>query len=84
MDSKFSQFPDIAYPIETIWSELKDRIRHRAPNIIEELKQYCLEEQNKIELKKYFKNFEAKIKLCKEIKGERLNEYNLREKRKTE
>ena len=70
--------PDLAYPIETVWAELKDKIKHRAPKTIEELKQYCLEEWNKIEPKKYFKNFEAKIKLCKEINGERLNEYNLR------
>ena len=42
------------------------------------MKKFCLEEWNKIEPKKYFKNFEAKIKLCKEINGERLNEYNLR------
>ena len=49
------------------------------------MKKYCLEEWNKIEPKKYFKNFEAKIKLCKQINGERLNEYNLREiRRKTE
>ena len=77
--------PDLAYPIETVWAELKDRVRRRAPNTIEELKKYCLEEWNKIEPKKYFKNFEAKIKLCKQINGERLNEYNLREiRRKTE
>ena len=46
------------------------------------MKQYCIEEWNNIDPKKYFKNFEAKIKLCKEINGERLNEYNLKEIRK--
>ena len=46
------------------------------------MKKYCLEEWNKIEPKKYFKDFEAKIKLCKQINGERLNEYNLKEIRK--
>ena len=38
--------------------------------------------ENKIEPRKYFKNFEEKIKLCKEINGERLNEFKLREIRK--
>ena len=32
--------------------------------------------------KKYFKKFEAKIKLCKEINGEKLKEYDLKEIRK--
>ena len=73
---------DTKFPIETVWAELKDRVRHRATNTIEELKKYCLEEWNKIDPKKYFKNFEAKIKLCKKINGEMLNEYNLREIRR--
>ena len=42
------------------------------------MKQYYIEERNK----NYFKNFEAKIKLYKEINGEKLNEYNLKEIRK--
>ena len=74
--------PDLAYPIETVWAELKDKVGVRDPKTYEELKQYCIEEWNKIDSKKYFKNFEAKIKLCKEINGERLNEYNLKEIRK--
>ena len=71
--------PDLAYPIETVWAELKDKVKRRKPKTIEDLKKFCIEEWNKIEPKKYFKHFEEKIKLCKEIKGERLNEYNLRE-----
>ena len=72
----------MAYPIETVWAELKDKVGVRDPKTYEELKQYCIEEWNKIEPKKYFKNFEAKIKLCKEINGERLNKYNLKKIRK--
>ena len=30
--------PDLAYPIEIVWAELKDKIKHRAPKTIEELK----------------------------------------------
>ena len=30
--------PDLAYPIETVWAELKDKIKHKAPKTIEELK----------------------------------------------
>ena len=74
--------PDLAYPIETVWAELKDRVGNRNPQTYEDLKRYCIEEWNKIEPSKYFKNFEAKIKLCKEIGGERLNEFKLREIRK--
>ena len=73
---------DLAYPIETVWAELKDRMGNRNPQTYEDLKRYCIEEWNKIEPRKYFKNFEAKIKLCKEIGGERLNEFKLREIRK--
>ena len=67
--------PDLAYPIETVWAELKDRVGNRNPQTYEDLKRYCIEEWNKIEPRKYFKNFEAKIKLCKELNGERLNEF---------
>ena len=74
--------PDLAYPIETGREELKDRVGNRNPQTYEDLKRYCIEEWNKIEPRKYFKNFEAKIKLCKEIGGERLNEFKLREIRK--
>ena len=74
--------PDLAYPIETVWAELKDKVGNRNPKTYEELKNYCIEEWNKIEPRKYFKNFEEKIKLCKELNGERLNEFKLREIRK--
>ena len=72
--------PNLAYPIEALWPELKDKVGVRDPKTYEELKQYYIEERNK----NYFKNFEAKIKLCKEINGERLNEYKLKEIRKNE
>ena len=74
--------PNLAYPIEALWAELKDKVGVRDPKTYEELKQYYIEEWNKIAPKKYFKNFESKIKLCKEINGEKLKEYNLKEIRK--
>ena len=70
---KLSSTEDDEYKEKSLKEKLKD---------LEELKKYCLEEWNKIEPKKYFKDFEAKIKLCKQINGERLNEFNLKEIRK--
>ena len=36
--------PDLAYPIETVWAELKDRVGNRNPQTYEDLKRYCIEE----------------------------------------
>ena len=43
--------PDLAYPIENIWGYLKPRIKKRNPKNIDELKQFTVEEWNKIPLK---------------------------------
>ena len=40
--------PDIAYPIETLWAELKKRVKSRNPKNLEELKIITIEEWNKI------------------------------------
>ena len=56
--------PDIAYPIETLWAELKKRIKDRRPKNLDELRQISIEEWNKIPknfIQKLFKNF---IKRC--------------------
>ena len=52
--------PDIAYPIETLWAELKKRVKSRNPKNLEELKIIAIEECNKIPVdyaKKLFINF---------------------------
>ena len=65
-----------------MWAELKDKVKHRKPKTIEDLKKFCIEEWNKIEPKKYFKHFEEKIKLCKEIKRKGLMNIFKRNKEK--
>ena len=52
--------PDIAYPIETLWAELKKRVKEKRAKNLHELKQITIEEWNKIPksfIKKLFKNF---------------------------
>ena len=68
-DDKFIQnsphSPDIAYLIETLWTELKRRVKDRNPKNLDELKKITIEEWNKIQKKfipKLLKNF---IKRCK-------------------
>ena len=59
--------PDIAYPIETLWAELKKRVKSRNPKNAEELKERTIEEWNNIPkdyIKKLFNNF---IRRCKKI-----------------
>ena len=63
-DDKFIQnaphSPDIAYPIETLWAELKKRVKNRNPKDLEELKVRRIEEWNKIPkdyIKKLFNFF---------------------------
>ena len=59
--------PDIAYPIETLWAELKRKVKSRNPKNLEELKEITIEEWNKIP-KDYIKNlFNNFIKRCKKI-----------------
>ena len=40
--------PDLVYPIETVWAELKDKVGNRNPKTYEDLKNDCIEEWNKI------------------------------------
>ena len=40
--------PDISYPIETLWAELKRRVKNRKPKNLEELKEITIEELNQI------------------------------------
>ena len=77
--------PDIAYPIETLWAELKKRVKSRNPKNLEELKERTIEEWNKIP-KDYIRNlFDNFIKRCNkiiELKGGRLEPEHLRDIRK--
>ena len=77
--------PDIAYPIETLWAELKRRVKDRRPKKLDELRQISIEEWNKIPknfIQKLFKNFIKRCKKIIELKGGRLEPAHLREIRK--
>ena len=77
--------PDIAYPIETLWAELKKRVKSRNPKNPEELKIITIEEWNKIPVdyvKKLFINFRKRCEKIIELNGGRLEPEHLREIRK--
>ena len=77
--------PDIAYPIETLWAELKKRVKNRNPKSLEELKEITIEEWNKIPkdyIKKLFNNYIKRCNKIIELKGGRLEPEHLRDIRK--
>ena len=43
--------PDLAYPIENLWGIIKQRVKRRNPETLEDLKSYLLEEWNSVPLK---------------------------------
>ena len=51
--------PDLAYPIETLWANLKKEVKNRNPKTVEDLKKFCIEEWNKIN-KKFILNISLK------------------------
>ncbi len=75
----------ILHTIETLWAELKKRVKGRNPKNLDELKEIVIEEWNKIPMdyiKKLFKNF---LKICKkiiEIEGGRLEPSHSRDIRR--
>ena len=77
--------PDIAYPIETLWAELKKRVKSRNPKNLEELKEITIEEWNQIPkdyIKGLFTNFIQRCKKIIELNGGRLEPEHLRAIRK--
>ena len=56
-NQNFPSSQDLIFPTKTVWEELKEIDLNRNPKIYEEEKKYCIEEWNKIEPRKYFKNF---------------------------
>ena len=70
--------PDIAYPIETLWAELKKRVKERRAKNLDELKLITIEEWNKIQksfIQKHFKNFNKRCKKIIELNGEVYSQY---------
>ena len=77
--------PDIAYPIETLWAELKKKVKERRAKNLDELKQITIEEWNKIPksfIQKLFKNFIKRCKKIIELDGGRLEPIHLKQIRK--
>ena len=77
--------PDIAYPIETLWAELKKRVKDRNPRNLDELRQISIDEWNKIPkdfIQRLFTNFIKRCKKIIELKGGRLEPAHLRQIRK--
>ena len=77
--------PDIAYPIETLWAELKKKVKERRAKNLDELKQITIEEWNKIPksfIQKLFKNFIKRCKKIIELNGGRLEPVHLKQIRK--
>ena len=59
-------------------------VKNRNPEDYEKLKQYCIEEWNKINPKNYLKNFLKRVKMVLKINGNRLEERHLKQIRKEE
>ena len=76
--------PDLAYPIESLWANLKKNVKNRNPKDYEELKKFCIEEWNNINPKNYLKNFIKRVKMVLKINGDRLDIWHLEQIRKEE
>ena len=75
--------PDLAYPIEDLWSIIKPRVKRRNPGSIEELKLYLLEEWNSVPIElvqNLCKGFLTRINKCLELNGGRLEPEHLKKK----
>ena len=75
--------PDLAYPIEDLWSIIKPRVRRRNPKSIGQLKRYLLEEWGAVPIElvqNLCKGFLNRINLVLELKGGRLEPEHLRRK----
>ena len=75
--------PDLAYPIEDLWSIIKPRVKRRNPKSIEELKIFLLEEWSSVPIElvqNLCKGFLNRIKKCLELNGSRLEPEHLKKK----
>jgi len=75
--------PDLAYPIEDLWSIVKPRVKRRNPCSIEELKLYLLEEWNSVPIElvqNLCKGFLIRINKALELNGGRLEPEHLKKK----
>ena len=74
--------PDLAYPIETLWGILKERVKNRLPENLEELTRYMFEEWNSVPqtlIENLCCNYIKRVKKVLEIGGARLEREHLNE-----
>ena len=72
--------PDLAYPIEELWSIIKPRVKRRDPKTIDELKAFILEEWNSVPsslIRKLCYGYLDRVKMVLEFKGSRLEQEHL-------
>ena len=62
----------------------KKNVKNRNPEDYEQLKQYCVEEWNKINPKYYLKNFLKRVKMVLKINGNRVEDWYLKQIKKEE
>ena len=68
-------YSDLAYPIEQLWAIIKPRVKRRAPNTIEKLKKYLLEEWNAIPkemVKNLCRGYLKRVQKVLELEGGRI------------
>ena len=73
--------PDLAYPIEELWSIIKPRVKRRDPKTIDELKTFILEERNSVPtslIRKLCSGYLDRVKKVIELKGSRLEPEHLK------
>ena len=73
--------PDLAYPIEQLWAIIKPRVKRRAPNTIEKLKKYLLEEWNAIPkemVKNLCRGYLKRVQKVLELEGGRIEPEHLK------
>ena len=59
--------------------DTKKNVKNMNPEDYEQLKQYCIEEWNKINPKNYLKNFLKRVKMVLKINGNRLEDWHLKQ-----
>jgi hypothetical protein len=75
--------PDLAYPIEDLWTIIKPRVKRRNPTSIPELKKFLLEEWSSVPIElvqNLCKGFLNRIHKVLELKGSRLEPEHLKKK----
>jgi len=73
--------PDLAYPIEELWSIIKPRVKRRDPKTIDELKAFILEEWNSVPsslIRILCSGYLDRVKKVLEFKGSRLEQKHLK------